>query len=357
MNLKESMTGTPTPVTYSDFVSFGSTRLDLASTSRLRCGLAKGTYALLVGDSSSGKTWLGRSVLAQASINSKFKKYKLIHGNAENGAWMDVGRYFGPALEERLEEEHPFYAEEFYYRLDDLFKAGQPFIYLLDSENALTTKADEEQQQEEKKAHEKGGEAESGTYGTAKAKCHSTHLRGVCNRLHESGSILMIISQTRQNIGPAARFNPKTRSGGKALKFFAHLELWTSVKEDIQTKLGKGSGLNTDKQRKQGIIAKVKIEKNRFTGREGEVEIPIYNSFGIDDVGSMVDWLLEENHWKKETGGYIICPEFDCRLRREALIGHIEEDDLIPELQLITAKVWKKIEEAISINRRSPYAP
>ncbi len=355
MNLKEAMTDQPKPVTYSDFVSFGSTRLDLAATSRLRCGLAKGTFALFIGDSSSGKTWLGRSVLAQASINPKFKNYRLIHGNGENGAWMDVGRYFGEALEERLEEEKPFYAEEFYYRLEDLFDEKRPFIYLLDSENSLTTKADEEQRHDEKRAYEKGSEAD-GSYGTAKPKCHSQNLCWVAHRLEMSGSILIMICQTRQNIGPTARFNPKTRSGGKALKLYSHLELWTSVREDIQTKLGKASGLNTDKQRKQGIIAKVKIEKNRFTGREGEVEIPIYNSFGIDDTGSMVDWLIEENHWPKEKGGFIVCPEFDCKLRREALIQYIEDEELVPDLQLVTSKVWKKIEDAISINRRNPYA-
>lgn len=340
-----------------DCVSFGSTLLNLASTGHPRRGLPKGTYALFVGDSSSGKTWLGRSVLAEASVNKKFADYRLIHGNAENGAWMDIEKYFGPALVERMEDESPYHVEQVYDRLDTLLDEKRPFIYLLDSENALTSEKDDEQVDEERKFRDGSTSKDpGGDYGMHKAKAHSRRLGRVNARLAETGSILIIISQTRQNIGPTARFNPKTRSGGKALKFFAHLEIWTSVREDLQIKLPASSGLNTDKQRKQGVLAKIKIEKNRFTGREGEVEMPIYNSYGIDDLGSMVDFLLEEKHWKKEGGGYITCPELDgIRLQRSNLLRHIYEEDLVVETQKIVTDVWRKIEAATAIDRGPRY--
>src|SRR5690606_8689584 len=147
------------------------------------------------------------------------------------------------------------------------------------------------------------GEEEIGSYGDSKAKINSTRLRVVANRLRETGSILVIINQTRDNIGFTSRFQPKTRSGGHALKFYSRLELWLSPGGTIK-KTVKG------KQRKLGIKTNVKIEKNHITGRRRTVTVPILYSSGIDDVGANVDYLVEEGLWK-ERKGVIEAPDFD----------------------------------------------
>jgi len=144
-----------------DFLSTGSTLLNLACTNNPRGGFIKGTYVFFVGDSSSGKTWLSLGCLAEASINKHFKDYRLIYDNGENGALMDLSYYFGDAVAERLEP--PRYSddgdemfsskiEEFYYNVDDAVKEGKPFIYILDSMDSLSSKDEADKFNESKNA-------------------------------------------------------------------------------------------------------------------------------------------------------------------------------------------------------------
>src|SRR5690606_33915961 len=103
--------------------------------------------------------------LAEACRNKHFDNYRLIHDDVEGGALMNIRRFFGKALEERLEppsrdeQGDPIYSssvEQFYYLLDDAFKMGQPFVYVLDSMDSLTSDAEEEKFDKKKEAHRKG---------------------------------------------------------------------------------------------------------------------------------------------------------------------------------------------------------
>ena len=96
------------------------------------------------------------------------------------------------------------------------------------------------------------------------------------------------------------------------------------------------------------------MKKNRITGQQGEAEIDIYPSLGIDDLGSCVDYLVSEGWWamKKQS---IVAVEFELTATREKLIAHIEKNNLEKELQSITGKCWKEIQEACSFNRKKKY--
>lgn len=335
-----------------DFLSTGSTLLNLACTGKKSCGFAKGFYYFLVGDSSSGKTFLSMTCLAEAAKNKNFDGYEFIYDNAEDGMLMDVEAFFGKKVQKRLRNPKPHCSttvEEFYFNLDTALSKG-PCIYILDSMDALDTEEEADKFKERKKARNSNREV-SGNYGTSKAKANSSGIRRVRPMLQETGSILTVISQTRDNIGFGAKFNPKTRSGGHALRFYATLEMWSSIKGKIKTRLA-------GKDHQQGIVAEIKVKKNRMNGKERSVLIPIYPEAGIDEVGSCVDYLVECEHWQtegKEGAGKIIASDFDLSLKRESLIGKIEEDGLESELQNIVAGVWLEIEEAIAIKRKPRY--
>ena len=188
-------------------LSTGSTLLNLALTGQTLWGLDSGCYYLIVGSSSGGKTFAVLTALAEASINSHFDKYHLIYDAPERGARMNIQRFFGSKLDERLVWAHSKTVEEFYYRLDDYLGGKDPFIYVLDSESALDSEAAEEKFQENKKAYLKGKEA-TGSYGDGKAKKHSSHLRTVVNGLGETNSMLLLVAQSRDNIGFGSQFNP-----------------------------------------------------------------------------------------------------------------------------------------------------
>jgi len=336
----------------SDLLSTGSTLLNLACTGRIEGGYVKGNYFFLVGDSVSGKTWLSFTCLAEAAMNSEFDDYRFIYDGPEGGALMDIPRFFGQAVADRLEkDEQSETVEDFYFRMDDVLGGDKPCIYILDSMDALSSESEGEKFEKRKKARDDGKLKEAkGSYGDGKAKVNSAHMRRVLGPLQETGSILIVINQTRDNVGAGLFESKKTRSGGHALKFYACCELWSS-RAGVIDKQVRG------KKREQGIKCKVRIKKNRITGRERAVTIPIYHSFGIDDVGSCVEYLVDEGRWDTVKSGVITATGLgpDVSLKKEKIIQHIEEREMVDDLRGIVGDVWGEIEKLCEVKRRKRY--
>ena len=342
------------PIPPEDFVSSGLTVLNLAASGHPDRFVAKGHYLYLVGDSSSGKSWLSFQIFAEAARNRAFNKHRLVFDNAENGALMDVPRYFGQSVQDRLEPPRgdagdPSYSstiQEMFFNLDAALDAG-PCVYVTDSVDALNADEDEEKFEEEKEAFEKGKDA-GGSYGMAKPKYISRNINRVVKRLRDTGSILVLISQTRDKVGGTIP-GLKTRAGGRALKFYAHLEVWSSVRGPLKrTAAGK--------EREVGSQIQLDIQKNRISGWEGKIPLlPFFRQNGFDELGACVNFLVDEGYWK-ETKGKITAPEFDFEGRAETLISKVQAEDRDRELQLLVAKVWKDIETACAVNRRPRYS-
>lgn len=329
-------------------VSTGSTLLNLACTDNHAAGYLSGGYYYIVGDSTSGKTWLTLGCLAEAAQNPCFDKYRLIYDDVEGGALMDVEHYFGLKLAKRLEPpalsvkgrpKNSTTVESFYYHLQDAIDGKKPFIYVLDSQDALESKAARIKFQEQKEAWEKGKEA-TGSYGDGKAKYHSEHLRHILSGLRRNGSILLIVGQTRDNVSGFG-FDKKTRSGGKSLRFYANIEIWTSV-------VGKLKKRVRGEERTVGVECLAEVKKNRVTGKVGKdraVTFPIRHGLGIDDVAACVDYLIEVKYWgrAKEKGNFD-AKELLIQGTREEIITAVEEDGLEQKLRETVAAVWAEIE-------------
>lgn len=340
-------------LTSKDYLSTGSVLLNLALTDKPYGGFIKGKYYYIVGDSRSGKTFLTLTCLAEAGINPNFKDYRFIYDNGEDGALMNIKKFFGKAVDKRMEapsyhKGEPRYSEtieDFYYNVDDAIQDGRPFIYIVDSMDVLGSKAEDKKFDESKKASRKGRKS-AGSFGDGKAKKNSAGLRRLLTPIKKSGSILIILSQTRDNIGFGAQFNPKTRSGGNALTFYASIEIWSSVRKKIM-KTVKG------KPRQIGMVSLLKVKKNRFTGKDRKVEVPIYHSFGFDNTGSLVDYLIDEGHWSGDKK--IKAPEFKFEGTEDKLIQYIEDNNMEQDLISIAAGVWAEIEDACKIKRKPRY--
>ncbi|RLF30292.1 MAG: hypothetical protein DRN14_00100 [Thermoplasmata archaeon] len=340
-----------------NLLSSGSTLLNLACSNNPFGAFLKGKYYFLVGDSTSGKTFLAMTCFAEALISSQFKNYRLIYDNVEDGCLLDLEKLFNAEVRDRVEppemgEDGPVYSylvEEFYYHVDDAIerakKDGRPFVYVLDSMDSLTSESETDKFEQHKDAHRKGKDT-PGSYGDGKAKRNSEGLRKVLKGLRDTGSILIIISQTRDNIGFG--FEKKTRSGGHALKFYATVEIWSSLAGAIK-KTVKG------RDRQIGIHVKLKVKKNRITGESHEVQTDIYPSYGIDDIGSCIDYLVAEKWWMKKKS-LIEAPEFEVTLTRQKLIAHIEENGLSRKLQRVVGECWNDVREACDIHRQGRYS-
>lgn len=352
------MTKLPKPEKFdrNNFLSTGLTTLNLAMTGHPNCGLPLGKYIRFVGDSSTGKTWLGMQILAEAARDERLKDYQLVADMPEDGALMDVERYFGKALVDRItgpkgpvedRESHSESVEQFYDNANAVLDKG-PAIILLDSMDAIQTETENTEDEEARKARKAGKEVK-GSYGTTKPKENSRKLRTLCNRLSKTKSSLVIVGQTRQNIGFGAMFNPKTTSGGDALRFYNRFEMWLSVLDRDFEKIG-------NKKVKRGQTTKGKVTKNHICGWEGEIDIPIYKGIGVDDTRACIRYLVDFGHWT-ETAKRIKASEFDMTMKLEDLCKALENEvGAIKKLRKLVAEVWKQVEEKTSQQRKSRYA-
>lgn len=334
--------------TSKDFLSTGSTLLNLACSGKPNYGFIKGLYYFIVGDAASGKTFLSLTCLAEAAKNPNFDDYRFIYDGSEGGALMNIEKFFGNKVAERMEtpskKQWSSTIEEFYYHLDKAIKDSRPFIYILDSMDSLSSQEEKSKFEENQKAYEKG-KAATGSYGDGKAKKNAAHLRQFLTPLRKSKSILIIINQTRDNLGFG--FKKKTRSGGHALEFYSTIQMWSSIKQKIRkTVMGK--------PRQVGIICEIKIDRTRIAGKERTVCTPIYHSYGFDDIGACVDYLVDEKHWT-ENKGLIKAKEFKIKAKRDKIIRYIEKKGMEKDLQMIVGDVWNLIEQACTTKRKKRY--
>ena len=302
-------------------------------------------------------TFLTLTCMAEAAINPAYDKYRFIFDDVENGALMDFTRFFGPRMDQRVEPPRrdakgkPIYSyriEDFYHHLDDAFKAAKPFIYVLDSLDALTSNQERKKFDETKIAARKGTKAK-GEMIDGKAKINSSGLRNQMNALRQSGSILLVIGQTRDAVG-ALPFQPKkTRAGGRAPTFYATCEMWSSVAGKIKKTV---RGID----RIVGSKVKIQVQKNRIDGKERSVEVPIFYSAGFDDLGGCIQYLIVEGHWKaNKERTKVDAPEYNFKGAVEDLVRKIETEGLERDLRLLVHEIWNEVEAACEVQRKSRY--
>jgi len=359
-------------VTPDKLLSTSITNLNLAFSGNPYGGILAGSYYLWVGDSDSGKTYCGLAALAEASIDPKFDGYRLIYNNREAGALMDIATHYGSKLAKRLEQpEHVVKkvkerrasrtVEEWYDHLDALIKAGKPFIEVMDSEASLSSEAEEKKNRINASIRSgtrkpaKGEEGVGGDYGDNKAKIHSRRMRSVVDGLASTGSILFVLTQTRDKIGFGAMPGAKSRAGGWALSFYATVEVWSKVKMRIEKAVN-------GKNRHLGNLCEMSVRRTRLTGRKLAVTVPIYFKTGIDDTGACCAWLVDEKHWKgtwdrkQPLPTDVEAPEFDYKGPFYGLVKLIqtgtpkERAANEKKLRQLVHRVWLDIEDQCQID-------
>ena len=320
-------------------VPTGSTLLNLALSDDPYGGFYLGTIVNIVGDSASGKTFLLWTTLAELTYDERFDDHDLIYDEPEVALAFNINKLFGSKVEERVIIESvekgvqlpSSTVESLHDNLMLVCNQEIPFVYGHDSLDAISDEDELER------------DIRKGTYGGKKPKLISEILRKVTQKISNTNSLLFIISQTRDNIGVSFG-DKKTRSGGKALRFFSTHEIWMAVESHIKRK-----------ERDVGINALVKVKKNKLTGKLRTVSFPIYYDYGVDDVVSCIDFLLEEKRWHKDKTKIITKDDFED-VSMPNLIDLIESsEENRKKLIEVTAETWREIEESITTDRPSKY--
>lgn len=340
-------------------LSTGSTMLNLAISDSVDGGWPLGKINTLPGGSTAGKSILCLHTLCEAAINPKFDDYQLIHDDAEMRNDFNIAKMFPPLVDRLMTPTGVLYKDlkdvdpdeigishtiqELQARMLMKLKRKEKFIWIVDSLDAITT--DEEIAKEVERAGnlEKGKENKTGTYSMEKAKFIHRILRTVESGISQNECLLILTQQLRQRINPSFGQKHWYTNGGEGPYFFSHARPFMKTGSAIK-ELGRIIGRET----------KIEMDKNSVTGKIRDVSFNIYYDLGIDDIGSMVEFLLKEKHWKP--GAWIEAPELGLRENgRDKLIRSIEEQGLERKLKRTVQKVWNGIEKKLELNRKPRY--
>lgn len=306
-----------------------------------------GKIVNLIGDSHAGKTLFALSIFAECALDKRFDSYRFIYDDVEAANEFDIPYLFGERVANRIEDDEDVRSwtiEDFNDNVARALDGDSPFIYVLDSFDALTSEAAISLDSENRKKRETGKQV-SGSYGDGKPKIMSDFFKLRTQDLKDKKSAIIIISQTRDNIGFGAMFNPKTRSGGRALKFFSCHEVWLAMQKK-------------EKKGKRTFITNVqaKITKNKLTGRHGEAFFPIMFDYGVDNISSCIKFMMEEGNWTgsaKAINTQGLYPK--GTISRTGLIEWIEDNEKEKELAIYCQNAYDTIIENLRPTRKRRY--
>lgn len=333
----------------------GSAYLNCALSDNPYGGFGKGKLANVIGDSSSGKTILLLTAIAEIVKLQTLNPYRILYDEPENALAIDLNYMFGKSFSSRIEFIYSNTIQDFYYNIYKACRDKIPFIYLLDSLDALTSKEEKARAEKMAKTREKAErreaegeepgkeEKEKGSYKLEIPKLLPEILRVTCEDIKNTESAVWIISQTREDIGVTFG-SKKTRSGGKALKFYCTHEVWLAVENHEKHSNGLEIGVNT--------IAKV--SKNKLTGKVRYAYFPIYYDYGVDDISSTIDFLVDNKYWKKPGRKIQITGIWNetVEMEKKEFISYIEEHNLENNLKEVMQKAWNEREESARLNRK-----
>jgi RecA/RadA recombinase len=167
-----------------DLVPMGSTLLNLAMSGSIEGGAKKGTMVNIIGSSHGGKTMLALTSFAETNMKKSFDDYSFIYDDVECANSFNMPYLFGKQTARRIKPARPEKDEtfsstvqHFHANVSHHLKKDIPFLYVLDSFDALDAKEDQKKMEEMVDALEKDKKDVAGTYGMAKAKASSSILR------------------------------------------------------------------------------------------------------------------------------------------------------------------------------------
>lgn len=265
----DNTVATPTPPVYhkTTFFSSGSSMLDLV----LGGGWASGRIVNCVGDKSTGKTLLAVEACANVAALSGVEQVR--YCEAEAAFDLDYGRVVG--MPNGLTPVSGVETVEAVYEDLELFltqvNPDYPSLYVLDSLDALSDAAEMER------------EIDKGSYGATKARKLSEMFRRIVNRVEKANTTLFIISQIRDKLNVTFG-ETKTRSGGRALDFYASQILWLA-------EVGKIKRSVMGSERVIGLEVRAHTKKNKLAPAFRECDLSVMFNFGVNDAMSMLSWM------------------------------------------------------------------
>jgi len=315
-----------------NILSAGSDLLDL-TTGYFPTGVMN-----IVGDSSSGKSFLSGEIIANSF--HQFKNFSWFYDDAEKGYKFDSQILYGIDIlkdgllkEDAVSETIEDFEKNIHWVINKKNKEDI-FIYVLDSFEKLSSR-EEELFMEKNRNKEK----KDGTYGMGKASFFNQFCRNYVKKLVENKILLIITSQLRNKIGIFFG-SPYTRQCEKALNFYSNIVLFMKETEKYKKF-----------NRTYGICVGITTKKARHRKPFRSCYLDFLFDYGIDNIRSNLKFLFDlktetgKDKEKKDKKNLIWKEKEFSSL--EKLIHYIYINDLEQELKEEVTEKWNSIEEKV----------
>jgi len=276
-----------TPTDINDWVSTGSSMLDLAISNRPHGGLPTGRIIELNGLESSGK-----SLLAAHAIASAQKKGGLgVYIDTENALSKDFLQAIGVDVEKMLYVQLDT-VEQIFQTIEQIVTTIREsdkeklVVIVVDSLAAASTALEMEND------YEKTG------WATGKAIIVSQAFRKITRLIGKERVVLVFTNQLRQKMGVMFG-DPWTTSGGKGLPFHASVRVRLKAMGQIKQKTGAIEQVI-------GIKARAQVIKNRIGPSFRIADFDIYFDRGIYDYESWLNIMKDNDLVSRSNPGFKI---------------------------------------------------
>ena len=277
---------TPTDVT--DWISTGSTILDLAISNRPDGGLAAGRITEINGLEGSGKSLIGAHALAATQKKGGLAVYI----DTESAVSSEFLQAIGIDTENML-YVHLETVEEIFDTIETIVTKiresdkDKLVTILVDSLAAASTKV------------EMDADFDKDGWATAKAIVISKAMRKITQLIARQRVCLIFTNQLRQKLGVMFG-DPWTTSGGKALPFHSSTRI----------RLKNVGQIKDTKKNTIGIKIRAQVIKNRLGPPLRSADFSLYFDKGIDDFGSWLE-VLKGHKLIKQAGAWYTLEDQD----------------------------------------------
>ena len=273
-----------TPTDLTEWISTGSSLLDLAISNRPNGGFPVGRIVELQGMEASGKSL----IIAHTLANTQKKGGLAVYIDTENALSEEFLRAVGVDVSNMLYVpletiEDAFEAIENIIETVRKSSKDRLVTIALDSVSAATTKIEQDAD------YDKDG------WATAKAIVMSKAMRKITSIIGKQRVLFLCTSQLREKMG--VMFGDKyTTSGGKALGFHASCRIRLKGVGKLKSGTGKTEQII-------GVQTEAQVIKNRMGPPFKKATFDIYFNSGIDDYNS---WLALKKDYGviKQSGAY-----------------------------------------------------
>jgi recombination protein RecA len=320
-----------TPTDIKDFISTGSSMLDLAIANRPNGGIAVGRITEINGLESSGKSLLGAHILAETQKKDGIAVYIDTETSVSQEFLEVIGVDMSKMLYLHLETVEDIFEaiEEIVIKVRESDKDRLVTI-MVDSLAGASTKVEMEAD------YDKDG------WATSKAIIISKAMRKITQLVGKQKIALVFTNQLRQKLGVMFG-DPWTTSGGKALPFHASTRI----------RLKNMGQIKDSKKNTIGMKCRAQIVKNRLGPPLRHADYDMYFDSGIDNYGAWLTVLKE--HKLVKVGGAWYTLNFegeDFKFQSKDWTDLITENDELRTYlyQLICDKVILKYQEKLGID-------